>query len=112
MRADLTRRAFFKGMVGGVEPPDSTPENQHNYAVISKACLEFQGVTCRRCGEVCDPGAIRFQPQGRGLFHPVVDINQCTSCSECLKICPVHAVRLNSLESLGADAGGGANPVV
>ena len=93
-------------------PSRKTQEN----SIISEACIEFKGVSCRRCGEVCEQDAIRFRPMGRGAYHPVLDINQCTLCGECLKMCPVNAINLittdrgaleqGCVESGGENAGG------
>lgn len=51
-------------------------------------CLGLQD-----CGKVCQFGAITFGSNGL----PIVDINKCTACGDCVEICPkalfsIHAV--------------------
>ncbi|HMN74374.1 MAG TPA: 4Fe-4S dicluster domain-containing protein [Rhodoblastus sp.] len=60
-------------------------------ARIGPACVEPRGVACRRCGEACDIGAIRFRLQ-RGGAQPLLDISACTGCGDCLAVCPTSAI--------------------
>lgn len=58
----------------------------------SNVCVEKQGVTCRRCAEVCDHAAIRILArQGRGV---VIDAAACIGCGDCVAVCPVQAIAM------------------
>ncbi|MBF0250454.1 MAG: ferredoxin-type protein NapF [Alphaproteobacteria bacterium] len=61
-------------------------------ARIGDGCLSAGGVTCRVCGDMCDAGAIRFQPRVGGRADPVVDLDACTGCGACVKPCPTGVV--------------------
>jgi ferredoxin-type protein NapF len=75
-----------------VRQPDATPWAWRVH--ITEQCLAQRQVECRVCGEVCDHAAIRFRPQLGGVAQPVVDVNACTGCGECVARCPVRAVEL------------------
>ncbi len=56
-------------------------------------------------GARSEPAAMSFQPPGRYLpsrsgevviFGPEIDPGRCTGCGDCARICPQHAVQLNS----------------
>lgn len=99
MAGQITRRSLFRGLMSGQD--EALPNNLDIkiIAINSDICIEFKGMSCRRCGEMCDQGVISFKVAGRGLYKPVIDINQCTLCGECLKICPVNAMTLAGLDS-------------
>lgn len=61
-------------------------------ASIGEDCLAVQRVECRVCGEQCEAGAIRFQPQAGGVALPTVDKAQCTGCGACVASCPTRAI--------------------
>jgi ferredoxin-type protein NapF len=61
-------------------------------ARISDACLAVQGVTCRSCGDACEPRAIRFTPVVGGRARPAIDDSACTGCGACIGTCPVDAI--------------------
>ncbi|HRK23617.1 MAG TPA: 4Fe-4S dicluster domain-containing protein [Beijerinckiaceae bacterium] len=65
---------------------------------MTAACVEPKGVTCRRCGDECEAGAIRFRLSGRGKADVLVDQALCTGCGACLSVCPT-----NGLELVNAD---------
>ena len=46
-------------------------------------------VGCNACGDICNHGAISFKTDIEGFCYPEVDINKCTKCGLCEKICPV-----------------------
>ncbi|MFV0279382.1 MAG: 4Fe-4S dicluster domain-containing protein [Rhodoblastus sp.] len=89
MNPKLTRRALFKALRSSQE--DAPPEER--VAQIGDACVEPRGVMCRRCGEACDPGAIKFRLM-RGGAQTVLDISRCTGCGECAAVCPVGGIAL------------------
>jgi ferredoxin-type protein NapF len=96
MTASLSRRGLFRAFGAS---PATAPEDRAlpPLARLSEACVEPRGVTCRRCGEACEPGAIRFRLQ-RGGAIPSIDAERCTGCGDCLGVCPVSAIALVSRE--------------
>ena len=75
-----------------VRQPDATPWSWR--VQITARCLAQQQVECRVCGEVCDHAAIRFRPQLGSVAQPVVNVEACTGCGECVARCPSRAVEL------------------
>ncbi|MEO5344162.1 MAG: ferredoxin-type protein NapF [Gammaproteobacteria bacterium SHHR-1] len=65
-------------------------------AEIGADCLSVRGISCRSCGDVCDPRAIRFQLQLGGRAQPLLERGFCTGCGACQAVCPVQAVSLRS----------------
>ena len=61
---------------------------------ITPRCLAQRQVECRVCGEVCDHSAIRFRPQLGRVAQPMVDVQACTGCGECVARCPERAIEL------------------
>ncbi|MBD1388270.1 ferredoxin-type protein NapF [Neiella sp. HB171785] len=59
-----------------------------------QACLPFQGVACRSCGEYCADSAIRFQPKIGGQFTPELILEACTGCGACIHPCPTNALQI------------------
>jgi ferredoxin-type protein NapF len=82
---DPSRRAFLLAR-GNAAAQRGEP------VAISGDCLAYRGVECRICGEACDTGAIRFDPQRGGPARPVLDLARCTACGDCVAPCPVGAV--------------------
>lgn len=89
MSATLTRRGLFKAF----RPAGEAGGTIERVAQIGPACVEPRGVTCRRCGESCDVGAIKFRLM-RGGAQPLLDISTCTGCGDCAPVCPVSAIAL------------------
>lgn len=88
MTSGFSRRAVLRAFVPA--PDEATVR----VASIGNACVEPSGVSCRRCGEVCDENAIRFAPLGGGRATPVLNPAMCSGCGECLAPCPVSAITL------------------
>ena len=63
-------------------------------ARIGSGCLVARGTLCRTCGDVCDGRAIRFIPRGEGFARPEVDVNLCSGCGACGRVCPVQAIEI------------------
>lgn len=59
---------------------------------IESACLPQHGIDCRRCGEVCGTGAIRFRLRVGGGALPEIDASVCNGCGACIAPCPVGAI--------------------
>lgn len=89
MSTGLSRRAVLRAFV-----PASSEETLVRIAAIGSACVEPKGVSCRRCGEVCDENAIRFVPLPGGRAAPMLNAAMCSGCGECLAPCPVSAITL------------------
>lgn len=75
-----------------VRAPQATPWRWRVH--ITPRCLAQRQVECRVCGEVCDHTAIRFRPQLGSVAQPVVDVQACTGCGECVARCPERAIEL------------------
>lgn len=97
MSAGISRRALLRAFVDARESGSPAIEDDAatvRIARIGADCVEPKGVSCRRCGEVCDENAIRFVPLPAGRAMPVLDPVMCSGCGECLAPCPVHAISL------------------
>lgn len=44
---------------------------------------------CNACGDVCAHKAILFKTDHEGFWYPEVDIQKCTDCHLCEKVCPM-----------------------
>lgn len=92
MAAQVSRRALF-GLA--VKPqPATAPAAQAQVAQLNGRCISVQGVTCRLCGDACEPAALRFRLLTGGRSLPVIDETRCTGCGECITPCPVAALSL------------------
>ena len=77
---------------GAPQMTDDT--QQQRTACVGEACLANQNIACQICRDACEVGAIRFSPQLGRVAQPVVDVEACTACSECLAVCPTGAISL------------------
>ena len=64
-------------------------------AAIGADCLSLNGVSCRTCSDVCEPGAIRFQRLPGCRDIPLIADDECTGCGACAGVCPVSAISFN-----------------
>ena len=48
---------------------------------------------CNACGDVCAQGAISFKTDHEGFWYPEVDMQKCTDCHLCEKVCPIINVK-------------------
>ena len=101
MSQSLSRRGLFSAF----RPEGGEAAPQALTARVAAACLEEQGVGCRRCPELCDADAISFGPLGRGRARPVVSAQDCTGCGACAPACPVSALSLIPQERAALAAG-------
>ena len=44
---------------------------------------------CNACGDICVQQAINFNTDIEGFWYPNVDLNKCTDCGLCEKVCPI-----------------------
>ena len=44
---------------------------------------------CNACGDVCGQHAISFKTDNEGFWYPEVDMQKCTDCHLCEKVCPI-----------------------
>ncbi|WIM04595.1 MAG: 4Fe-4S dicluster domain-containing protein [Candidatus Nitricoxidivorans perseverans] len=56
--------------------------------------MAFNNVVCRSCADACLEGAIRFQPRIMASALPLVDVEKCTGCGDCVAACPASAIKL------------------
>lgn len=63
-------------------------------ATVTAACLSSLGISCRSCGDVCAPRALRFRLQLGGRAKLEIERGFCTGCGACLAVCPVQAIQL------------------
>lgn len=68
-------------------------------AVVSTACVEAKGVSCRMCEETCAVSAISFKPAMGGRSNIQISQASCTGCGACLRACPVAALSM----AIGSD---------
>lgn len=44
---------------------------------------------CNACGDICRSKSITFKVDIEGFWYPTVDVEKCTKCGLCIKVCPV-----------------------
>lgn len=53
---------------------------------------------CYACASICPLECIRMQTDDEGFWYPLVDYDQCISCSQCIDACPIiNKVKVNQL---------------
>ena len=67
-------------------------------ANIGPACLAFNKVECRVCGEMCEANAIQFKPSLGSVASPTLDLSLCTGCGACVSPCPTQAIAMKDPE--------------
>ena len=48
---------------------------------------------CTACYAICSKNAISMEPDEEGFLYPVVSEEKCVRCYQCLKVCPIKAVK-------------------
>lgn len=92
--AQMSRRQFLRRAADAPTVEDATLG-----VTLADNCLAFAGVACRLCDDACPPYAIRFRPKLGGHYHPEIDSEKCTSCMNCLQVCPVGAIQAKEGQS-------------
>ena len=104
--AELSRRGLFQAFRSQPETGvDAEASPVSALARIGEACVEPKGVTCRRCGDECDAGAISFRLVGRGRAQVALDAGRCSGCGACVSVCPTQAIALISADRAALIAG-------
>jgi ferredoxin-type protein NapF len=107
MTTALSRRGLFRAFCPDSATAPSQPEAVTGglLARAGEACVEPRGVTCRRCGDECEAGAISFRLLGAGRARVAVDDERCTGCGACLAVCPTQALSLVAADRVAVVAG-------
>jgi ferredoxin-type protein NapF len=90
----ISRRQFLRGKFSAGNPATQNAVAPGK-AVIGSACVAYNNVVCRSCGDACGDAAIRFSPRVMGSALPEVIAERCTGCGECVSVCPTSAITLN-----------------
>jgi ferredoxin-type protein NapF len=61
-------------------------------ARVLPTCLSYNGIACRACEDHCEPQAIRFRLMPGNKSLPLVDLDACTGCGECVSSCPSTSI--------------------
>jgi ferredoxin len=67
------------------------------HASINDGCLARQNIVCRSCADACGTQAIRFTLRVGGAALPVLTIQACNGCGDCVAACPASAITLANL---------------
>ena len=98
----LSRRNFLTGRDSRATV--SNPEQTFRLD-LSGGCLTFARVVCENCGDACDEQAIRFPPRHGETARPVIDANRCTGCGDCIAVCPVRALSIETIDANTNESG-------
>ncbi len=51
---------------------------------------------CTACYAICPKGAIFMVEDQEGFEYPQINESKCVRCYQCIKVCPIKAVKENS----------------
>lgn len=94
----LSRRAFLTGRRRQSLPPSARHAGTRRVAEVAANCLAVNAVACSACADPCAPRALRVMPLAGGRALPIVDVNACTGCGDCARVCPVGALVMAEVE--------------
>lgn len=69
--------------------------HEHNKTEINSQCLNHKRIYCQSCKDFCHEQAIVFSQIKMGIQIPFINLDKCTHCQECLKACPVDAIKIS-----------------
>ena len=85
---NLSRRAFL--LRSEAELPQ---------VALNDHCLAFRAIHCELCRDICDAGALRFVPRVGAMSIPAFNLDLCTQCGDCARVCPQNAINVRLLEA-------------
>jgi len=63
-------------------------------AVLNDKCLPLNGVVCFSCADECETTAISLRQIVGGVSIPRFDLEACTGCGACYRVCPTSAIEI------------------
>ncbi len=73
-------------------------ENKKNinatFSIDLIKCMSWNQTMCFSCKDPCLDDAIKFL----GMFRPEIEMDICTACGFCIKVCPTNAISFKILE--------------
>ena len=64
------------------------------FSIDPLKCMSWNQTMCFSCKDPCLDDAIIFE----GMFKPVIDMDKCTSCGFCIKVCPSDAISFDIIK--------------
>lgn len=66
-------------------------------AQVKASCLSMNAITCRTCQDTCEHQAIGFRLMTGGRSTPVIDLDLCNGCGNCVGFCPSSSLELTKM---------------
>lgn len=109
MPRTLSRRTFLTGGRATFAQAPGRPGAldaavSRRVAELAATCLAVNGVACSICADPCEPRALVVRPLTGGRALPVIDIETCTGCGDCARLCPVGALAVVAATAASEDA--------
>lgn len=67
---------------------------------LNDHCLAFRAIHCELCRDVCEAGALRFVPRLSAMSIPAFNLDLCTQCGDCARVCPQNAIDVRLLVAI------------